>query len=551
MRYIRNSIARPRPVTPVRAVDIGSPEADDGFMGRALLVATLLVMGSPAASTQALSTLHITVTVVDAGGKTTSVARHALLISEEPPSTAPRRIFTTLAGTADVSLRPGRYAVESDRPVAFEGKSYEWSQRVDIVAGRDATLELTADNASVGTGTAAATSATPSDTDPSFLASQWQESVVALWTPTQHASGFVVDARGLIVTNQRVVGTATSAEAQFTDIKVRATVLALDPVRDVAILWVNPSVVTSLRPLPLGCGQTRPSVTNGQELYTIGAEMTGQKRLTPGDVTGIGPRLLLSDLTVGRASAGGPVFTAGGLIGFTTVDDRDPDSRSDARVVRIDQACEVIASAEKKMAEAMPPDATHLPLDPRPVAVSALSEAVKNRAGSLSPYPMTTTDFDVTFITPVHIYGTKDQPRRPVMDFGNWSEYLAAYPRALLVRVTPKMVEGLWAKVARGAAMTQGMSLPPMKRAKSGFLRMRAFCGDTEVTPIHPFVVEHRISESEAISEGLYVFDPAALGPPCGAVKLTVYSENEPDKGDARVVDPKVLQQITRDFAPL
>ena len=203
------------------------------------------------------------------------------------------------------------------------------------------------------------------------------------------------------------------------------------------------------------------------------------------------------------------------------------------------------------MAVGMPPNATRLPLDLPPVAVSALSEAVKNRAGSLSPYPMSTTNFDLAFITPVHIYGARDQAPRPVMDFGNWSEYLAAYPRALLVRVTPKMVEGLWAKVARGAAMTQGMSLPPMKRAKSGFLRMRAFCGDTEVTPIHPFVVEHRISESETISEGLYVFDPAALGPLCGAVKLTVYSENEPDKGDARVVDQKVLQQITRDFAPL
>jgi S1-C subfamily serine protease len=539
-------------VTPVRAVDIGSPGADDAFVGRALLVATLLVINSPWASAQALSTLHIKVTLADATGKITPVARHALLISEEPPSTAPRRTFTTLAGTADVSLRPGRYAVESDQPVAFEGKSYEWSQRVDIVAGRDATLELTADNASVGISTAAATSATPSDTDPSFLASRWQESVVALWTPTQHGSGFVIDPRGLIVTNQHVVGTATSAEAQFTqDIKVMATVLALDPTRDVAILWVNPSVITSLRPLPLGCGQTRPSVANGQELYTIGAEMTGQKHLTPGDVTGVEPRLLLSDLTIARASAGGPVFTAGGLIGFTTVDDRDPDGRSNVRVVRIDQACEVIASAEKKMAEAMPPDATHLPLDPRPVAVSVLSEAVKNRAGSLSPYPMSTTNFDVTFITPVHIYGTKDQVRRPVMDFGTWSEYLAEYPRALLVRVTPKMVEGLWAKVARGAAMTQGTSLPPMKRAKSGFLRMRAFCGDTEVTPIHPFVVEHRISETEVIHEGLYVFDPAALGPPCGAVRLTVYSENEPDKGDARVVDQKVLQQITLDFAPL
>jgi hypothetical protein len=37
----------------------------------------------------------------------------------------------------------------------------------------------------------------------------------------------------------------------------------------------------------------------------------------------------------------------------------------------------------------------------------------------------------------------------------------------------------------------------------------------------------------------------------CGAVKLTVYSVKEPDKGDTRIVDQKVLQQITRDFAPL
>ena len=293
-------------------------------------------------------------------------------------------------------------------------------------------------------------------------------------------------------------------------------------------------------------------MANGQELFTLGAQMTGQKRLTLGGVIGVGPRLLLSDLTVVRASAGGPVFTAGGLIGFTTLDDRDPDSRSNARVVRIDQACEVLASAERKMTEGMPPDATHLPLDPqRPIAAGALSAAVKNRAGSLSPYSMSTTDFDIAFITPVHIYGMKDQVQRPVMDFGNWSEYVAEYQRVLLVRATPKMVEGLWAKVARGAAMTQGMSLPPLKRAKSGFSWMRAFCGDREVTPIHPFMVERRISETEALYEGLYVFDPASLGPQCGTVKLTLYSENEPDKGDTRVVDPNVLQQITRDFAPL
>jgi hypothetical protein len=210
-----------------------------------------------------------------------------------------------------------------------------------------------------------------------------------------------------------------------------------------------------------------------------------------------------------------------------------------------------MASAEKKMSEVMPPDAMHLPLDAPPVAVTALNEAVKNRAGSLTPYAMSTTDFDVAFITPVHTYGARDQVQRPVMDFGSWSEYLADYPRALLVRVTPRMAEGLWAKVARGAAMTQGMALPAMKRLKSGFLRMRAFCGTTEVTPIHPFIVEHRISETRVIDEGLYVFDPSELGTTCSAVKLTLYSEDAPEKGDTRVVDQKVVEQITRDFASL
>src|SRR5262245_2793995 len=182
-------------------------------MHRAQLVATVLAIGSPAPSAQGLSTLHITVTLPDATGRITPVARHALLISDEPPSAPPRRIFTTPAGTVDVSLGPGRYAVESDRPVLFEGKRYEWSRRVDIVTGRDTTPTLTADNASVESAAATGTSAVSSGTDPSVLASQWQERVIGLWTPTLHASGFVVDPRGLVVTSQRVIGTATSAEA--------------------------------------------------------------------------------------------------------------------------------------------------------------------------------------------------------------------------------------------------------------------------------------------------------------------------------------------------
>ena len=177
----------------------------------------------------------------------------------------------------------------------------------------------------------------------------------------------------------------------------------------------------------------------------------------------------------------------------------------------------------------------------------------------------------MAFITPVLTYTAQQQsqqprPRttskdtrkpepeptlvRPLLDFSNWSEYVGDFPPVLLVRVTPKLVEGFWTMVARGAARTQGVSIPPIKHFASGFSRLRAFCGDAEVTPIHPFKLEQRVSESDAIYEGLYVFEPDALGPQCGTVKLMLYSEKEPQKGDTRVVDAKVIQQIWQDFAP-
>ncbi len=239
-----------------------------------------------------------------------------------------------------------------------------------------------------------------------------------------------------------------------------------------------------------------------------------------------------SDFRLAPGSAGGPVFTAGGgVVGITSiVDDKNESRRGASRVVRIDDACDVVASAEKKMKDAAPPDGTHLPVEPvRPFPVNALKDAAQRRVGSLSPYQMSSSDFDVAFMTPVLIYGAQYQseqgrgrerrggPRtpdaepavvRPLMDFGNWSEYVADFPPVLLIRVTPKLVESFWTTVARGAARTQGVSLPPIKHVKSGFSRMRVFCGDAEVTPIHPFKLEQRVSESDAIYEGLYVLRP-------------------------------------------
>ena len=184
------------------------------------------------ASGQTLSVLHIRIVLMDAEQKPVPVARHALLISDNPATTAPRRIVTALDGTADVRLRPGNYTVESDQPVAFQRKAYQWTQTLDIAAGGDTVLELSADNAEIGPVTAATAAAykAPVDTDPAVLLTPWQDSVVTLWTQTTRASGFVVDARGLAATSQRAVGNDTSIEVQITPtLKVAGRVVVADP----------------------------------------------------------------------------------------------------------------------------------------------------------------------------------------------------------------------------------------------------------------------------------------------------------------------------------
>jgi hypothetical protein len=539
-------------------------------MLRALVLATLAFLIRDAALVQTLNVLHIKVVLVDAEGKATPVPRHVLLVSDNPTSAPPRRIVTALDGTADVRLRPGNYTVESDRPVVLQGKAYQWTQMVDVVAGRDTVLDLTEANAEVGPVGSDTIAAAPLEADPSSLLTQWQDSVVAIWTPTTHASGFVFDLKGLIATSQRVIGTATSVEVQLTPlIKVAAQVVAADAKRDVAILRVNPAALAAVRPIPLACEQPGKPVAQGQPVFTIETPLRGPTRLESGTIRRLWAGDIVADLLIAGGSAGGPVFTAGGdLIGLTT----PPQARDeDTTVVRREHACEVLASAASRIDSTPPPDGTHLPVEPpRPFPVDALKEAAERRAGSLRPYPMTSDDFDIAFITPVMTYGAEylaEQVRRSrgrgtrpaaleppserlLMDFSNWSDYVGDFPPVLLVRVTPKLVEGFWTTVGRFAARTQGVDLPPFKRFKSGFSRMRAFCGDAEVTPIHPFKLEHRVSENDSIHEGLYAFDPGALGPHCATVKLVLFSEKEPEKGDSRVVDPKVVEQVWQDFAP-
>ncbi len=511
-------------------------------------------------SGQSPSALRVTVTLPDEAQKPTPVSRHALLISDNPSTTVPRRVLTGADGAVSIQLLPGSYTVESDRPVMLAGKSYEWTQMIEVVAGRDATLALTADNASIAPATAAnAPAATDAlNSDPAFLPGKWRDSVMAVWSPTSRATGFLFDAQGLIATHGLAAANGTTVAVQVSPaLKVPASVLFSDRARDIAIVWVHPSVIAGRPSIPVGCPPSpAAALVEGQELTTMTAPFGRPVDSESGEVTGFATRAVETNLRLGFGGDGGPVFNAAGaIVGLTSLAPEGDRSHSpDVTVIRAGILCEAITAARESLSESKPPEPNKLPIEP-PQGSSV--RELENTQGLAAPPVVSSADFDVAFITPAAIQQARQRGDRTggrssrspeaaarlglLTDFGPWSAYFAETPAVIVIRVTPKLVEGFWKRLAREAARTQGAVLPPFKDFKTSFVRMRASCGSAEVVPIQPFVLEHRVSATRVIREGLYVFDPAAFGPKCSRVTLSLYAENSPEKADTVTIDAALL----------
>jgi hypothetical protein len=514
-------------------------------MVRGLFLALVIVMTAHVVADAQVGTLHITVAIADGAQRVTAVPRHALLISDNPASAPPRRVLTTLEGAVDVRLAPGNYTVESERPVTVDGQAYQWTVIVDVVAGRDQTLALTKDNAEVVPVTdAAASASSPADADPSSLLARWQHSVVAIWTATTRGSGFLMDPTGLVVADQQVVGTASSLEVQLSQtVKVTGHVIASDVRRGIALIRINPVMVAELKVLPLECEKASEPLEVGQEVAALEAPIDRHRGSSVGAVESVLPNIIDTDLLASTGGSGGPAFAPNGrLIGVTVlVPERDGQRPDRTRIVRVGRVCELVDTSAEAIAKAPVPTAIHLP-------VERVGSVPQPQAPAIEPNPalyrQSSENFDIAFITPSQLVG----PQAPE-NFANWSEYVETTPPVVFIRVTPKLVEGFWTKVARGAAMTQGMSIPPIKRPKPNFARMRVVCGETELVPVHPFTLEHHVTDNDTLVEGLYAFDPAAVAPTCKTLTLHLFSVKDPKQADTLVVDPKVIAAVWQDLA--
>ncbi len=520
------------------------------------MVATaMLTLGPPlAASIQETGVLRITVALAGADGQATPIPRVVLLVSDNPATAEPRRVRTGPDGSVAIALQPGNYTIESDVPVTLGGRSYLWTETLDVAGGSDTVLSLTPANAHIDTDTGgAAGTGAVMRADSAAIFTKWSRSIVQIWTPTTYASGFLVDARGLIATSDRAIGNATEVEIEFTTperFKIAGRVMASDRQQGVAIIWIDPGTAASLPVVAPGCAdEPGAPVAYQQKVVTIVAPLLEPKDAILGTVGRVGT-VFEVDWRLTGGTAGGPVFDANGRpIGITVADEerRDPPSdprRGNSQVIPINNVCSVLAAAEKTMAGASPPPRTRLRVEELPAA-TRVREPADPKAPPLSIPTISSSNFDISLLTPTMV-DSEPTTWHPRTDFGQWTDYVKSAPPVLLVRVTPQFEESWWKTILRGAAQTQGVALPPLKSATANFLRMRAFCGATEVAPIHPFTIERQVQGRASIREGLYVFGITDFGPHCGTVRFDLYSEKSPDKADSRIVDAMMFAGITR-----
>jgi hypothetical protein len=514
------------------------------FLKGFTVLALLLTLGA----SQDGGVLRIRVALPDGAGGLIPMPRVVLLVSDNPSTTEPRRVRTLADGTIELRLKPGSYTVESDQPVSLSGRLFSWTQTLDVPAGKETTLDLTAANANPD-GEAAPGPSTSGDAARVFA--QWRDSVVEIWTPTSHASGFVIDGKGLIATSHLALRGATSVEVQMTKgaerMKVPGTVLVSERLTGAAIVWVDPSVTS--KPIAPACepGERTPAEYK-DPFIAIASPMLAPKSLTDGAVTRVTEQAIFADFRLARDSAGAPVFNEGGeLIGLGAFEENrdDPKRWTDAWVVPIDKVCEGVKVASAKMAGG-PPKPISLPMEP--VQGSTRVQVLKPQAAAAQkrlPITLTAADFDITLVTPWHLQ-TGSTGSTAKTDFANWRDYVADAPPLLMIRVTPQFEESVWRTLARGAAMTQGVALPPLPSFRANFLRMRAYCGNTEVTPIHPSIIELQFAEQKIVREGLYVYGISAFGSQCPSVRLEIFSEKDPRRPDIKQIDPKLFEQVVQ-----
>lgn len=150
----------------------------------------------------------------------------------------------------------------------------------------------------------------------------------ALEVPAGSGSGFVWDTEGHIVTNYHVIQGAERIKVTLSDQSTHvATLVGIEPNKDLAVLHINPPGGLTLRPIPLS---RSADLKVGQSVFAIGNPFGLDYTLTTGVISALGREIesltkrpikdvIQTDAAINPGNSGGPLLDRNGrLIGVNT-----------------------------------------------------------------------------------------------------------------------------------------------------------------------------------------------------------------------------------------
>ncbi|HEX6280537.1 MAG TPA: serine protease, partial [Pyrinomonadaceae bacterium] len=497
------------------------------------------------------------------------------------------KVATGFDGIAMLTLPAGDYVVRSVDPLQFEGSEFSWSVEFKVIGDSVSVVELSNDNAAV---TASAGPPKRRVSEAAELFKTLRNGVVTIEGELAAGTGFIFDDRGLVLTNHHVIESTNDIRVRF-DKKtaVRARLIAKDVDRDLAVLQINLAAFTNSHVLPLAyTSGPEPAVIVGEHVFSIGSPANQDKILTTGIISKIEARSLISDISFGKGSAGGPLFNSvGEVVGITTfrVEEReglakDKTKDSDfAGIIRIEVAEPLIAQAREIAATKGTPSAELMPTIPDGLfPIETIKTSLKSPQFSSKEYVSDVKDYQVRYMTPVYkfymiekdrIESLKIRERRNKdkgkLDAGEmfkdlrvWKEYAGELAPAVDILALPETTATMKSMALSAITnMTVGYSTPLDHKYKADFSQMKLLCDGQEVTPVRRTKTEiardlqnYYKTKKRYTYAGIYTYPYDIFAPGrCSEMLVHVFSEEDIETPIISTVTDEIKNRIWNDFA--
>lgn len=484
-------------------------------------------------------------------------------------------LTTSFSGEVSIDIEPGLYRLRSVKPITFMETQYIWMQDISVSPNEQLLVELSNDNAIVsGRGAMNTSQSIASD-----LYERYSGSVVTVDAEAGSGTGFLVDASGLLITNEHVTSESRFFVVEFDDDnRYEAQLVFADQAEDIAVLRVNPAIIQELHILPLAQDSPgNPAVKTGEPVFALGSPLNQQRIITAGIASKIEEGAVISDVMIDHGNSGGPLLNMDGeVIAVNTFG----EGRGVSGSVRIWKAYTALDEARNRINSMSMPSAQALLKYPDGTyPADAIRTKIIDKEFKFQDYALKSSKFDILILTPPALAYSQNQERieaalgrqrrrrhkkvegedtfQATQLLANWGEYVGEYKPIVTVHIMPRQ------KATGGsifAAALVGSSVIRYRYA-GDFDKLILHRGDT--TSQHIRMGRSAITNvfqgqqgrmNDAAYGGLVEYLPESFKPPIDRkeeVYFEIINEVKPDKTIKVRIPRDMLERIWSDFSLL